>query len=167
MDNRKLIFSGNSNWRNLNPDVLDFSQLVDNDLKIIENKKEIMKEDAEGKKVSYNPKRYEYSYNFSVNIDVNSPWFNSVTARINGSSIDGYDNDEYEEAYLLSEEFCEVLTALKDADADEINEIIDYYKSQRASKRKYDNTYYADTKAFKRSIDYYRERDPRRSHYKF
>ncbi|MBR0385467.1 MAG: DUF4428 domain-containing protein [Erysipelotrichaceae bacterium] len=167
MENHKMVVSGSSNWRNLNPDVIDFSQLVGSDLKITENKREIMKEDAEGKKVSYNPKRYEYSYNFSVPVDVNSPWFNAFTIRVVNSSVEGFDSEEYEEAYLLSEEFCEVLSALKDGSAEEINEIIDYYKTQRANKRKYDNTYYADTKSLKRGADYYRDRDPRRNHYKF
>lgn len=167
MENRQLIISSSSNWRNINPDILQFSQLIDNDLDIREEKKEIMKETADGKKESYNPKRYEYSYNFHVNINVNSPWFNSVSMKVNGSRIDGYDSDEYEEAYLNSEEICEVLAALKDGSSDEINEIIDYYKGQRANKRKYTSTYYSDTKSLRRGVEYYREKDPRRNHYKF
>ncbi len=167
VEKRQLIITGNSNWRSSNPDVLDFSQLVDYDLKINENKKEIMKETSDGKKESYNPKRYEYSYNFYVYINVNSPWFNTVSMHVNNSTIDGYDNEEYEEAYLFSEEICEVLSSLKEGSLEEINDIVDYYKSQRSNKRTYDSTYYSDTKAYRRGVDYYRERDPRRSHYKF
>ena len=57
---------------------------------------------------------------------------------------------------------------LKDAEADEITEAIEYFKERIAEpKRKYDVTYYADTKSLKKGLDYYRQRDPRKSHYRF
>ena len=45
-------------------------------------------DDKEGNEVSYNPPRYNYSYDFAVTIHVNHPYFNEVTVRLNGSDIE-------------------------------------------------------------------------------
>jgi len=170
-DSKRFIISSSSNWRTGNPDILSFDQIIDSDLKINENKREIKKKDEEGKEVSYNPKRYEYSYNFLVNLALNSPWFNSVSIRINSSSIDGYDNDEYEEAYINSEWISEVLNIMKEGGNPEVlDQCVEYYKNLLARPRRSygrDYYYYQDDRKYSRSKDYYLSRDPRRSHYKF
>ena len=65
-DARKFLVTNSSKWQEENPDVLDFSQLTGCDLEIKENRSELKQKDSEGKQVSYNPPRYEYSYNFYV-----------------------------------------------------------------------------------------------------
>ena len=51
---------------------------------------------------------------------------------------------------------------------DELNDTIEYYKNEIAKpKRAYSKTYYADTRSFRKGSEYYRERDPRKSHYRF
>ena len=167
-ENRLFFVSSSDNWRASNPDVLSFDQIIDGDLNIVEDKKEVMKKDENGKEVSYNPKRYEYSYNFYVKVNVNSPWFNSLNIKVNRNKIDGFDNEAYDDAYLYSEEVCEVINMLNDAEPEEITEAIDYFKDRIAQpKRKYDVTYYADTKSLRKGHDYYIQRDPRKSHYRF
>ena len=47
-----------------------------------------MREDKDGKEVSYNPPRYEYSYDFYITIFVNNPYFNEMRFQLNSSSID-------------------------------------------------------------------------------
>ena len=69
-----------------NPDVLDFSQLVGCDLDIRENRREL-KQTVDGKSVSYNPPRFEYDYDFYVNIRVNHPWFDEMRFSLNGGSV--------------------------------------------------------------------------------
>lgn len=170
-ESKRFIISANSNWRNGNPDILSFDQIIDSDLKINETKKELMKKDENGKDVSYNPKRYEYSYNFFVNLALNSPWFNTVSIKVNNSSIDGYDNDEYEEAYLNSEAISEVLAILKDGgDREELDNTINYYKDLLATPRHvYDKNYhyYQNDRSYSKGRDYYVSRDPRRNHFRF
>ncbi len=167
-ENRKFFVSSSDSWRSLNPDVFDFSQVVDGDMNVVEDKKELKKKDDDGKEVSYNPKRYEYRYNFNVKVTVNSPWFNTLNIKVNRSTIDGFDNEAYDDAYLYSEAICEIINLMKDGTIEEIEEVIDYYKAKIAApKRRYDNTYYADTKSLRKGIDYYRQRDPRKAHYKF
>ena len=168
MEKKQMIITSYNNWRNDNPDILEFSQIVGNDMEIKENKTEIKKKGEDGKEVSYNPKRYEYSYNFYVYLDVNSPWYNSQTIKVNGSSVDGYDNEEYELCYIQTQEICEILDLLKNGQEDVVDEAIEYYRDLMASpKRKYNKTYYNDTRRYSRSSEYYYGKDPRKDHYKF
>jgi hypothetical protein len=66
------------NWRETNPDIINISQVSGVFTEAKENKKEIFRKDAEGHNVSYNPKRYEYSYEFETTINVNSPYFDEI-----------------------------------------------------------------------------------------
>ena len=89
--------------------------------------------------------------------------------KINSSSVDGYDNDEYEECYLISQEICEILDLIRNKETDLIDEAVEYYTNRlNAPKRTYNkNTYYSDTRKYSRTYDYYFEKDPRKNHYKF
>ena len=168
VNTERMIITSNGNWRQYNPDIVSFSQIVDYDLKINESKTEIRKKNEDGQLESYNPKRYDYSYNFYITVNVNASFYNTISIKVNGSSIDGYDNDAYEDAFLASQEICEVLDIIKSGNYDELDETIDYYKNEIAKeKRVYSKTYYADTRAYRKGVDYYKERDPRRSHYRF
>lgn len=75
---RKFIVTRSSNWRDANPDIIDFSQVISIDTDVVENKDEIFREDQNGNSVSYNPPRYEVEYEFNVVIQVNSPWFSQI-----------------------------------------------------------------------------------------
>ena len=71
-----------------NPDVLDFADVTGCNLDIDESRSELKREDKDGKEVSYNPPRYEYSYDFYITIFVNNPYFNEMRFQVNSSSID-------------------------------------------------------------------------------
>jgi hypothetical protein len=71
-----------------NPDVLDFSQVTGCDLDVRENRRELYREDSEGRQVSYSPPRYQYEYDFYVVIHVNAPYFDEIRFRLNSSSIE-------------------------------------------------------------------------------
>ncbi len=79
------------NWQSANPDVLAFSDVTGCNLDIEEDRTEIEYKDAEGKRQSFNPKRYAYSYDFYIVIQVNNPYFNEIRFKLNDSSVD---NDE-------------------------------------------------------------------------
>ena len=70
--------SSSKNWRETNPDIINLSQVSGVFTEAKEHKKEIFRKDAEGHNVSYNPKRYEYSYEFETTINVNSPYFDEI-----------------------------------------------------------------------------------------
>ena len=87
-DARRFLVSSSKNFRDSNPDVLDFSQVTGCDLDIDESKTEEKRKDKDGNMVSYNPPRYSYSYNFYIDLRVNHPWFDEMRFRLNSSSVD-------------------------------------------------------------------------------
>ena len=82
-DKRQLIVTNYKNWKDENPDVIDFGDVTGCDLDVNESRRELYHKNAEGKNVSYEPKRYEYSYDFNMTIAVNSPYFSEIPLRIN------------------------------------------------------------------------------------
>ena len=86
-NNRKFIVTSASNLEKANPDVLDFSQATGCSLEIKESRNELKTKDKEGHFVSYNPPRYEYSYNFFVTINVNSPYFDDITYSVSNGYV--------------------------------------------------------------------------------
>lgn len=87
-DHRWFMITTARNLEEANPDVVDISQLTGCRLVIDESRSEIKKEDENGKEVSYNPPRYEYEYDFDMKISVNSPYFDDMDFRLNGSSVE-------------------------------------------------------------------------------
>ena len=71
-----------------NPDVLSFSDVTGCELDIDETEREIKRTDKDGKQVSYNPPRYEYSYNFYIDIHVRNPYFDNIRFRLNSSAVE-------------------------------------------------------------------------------
>ena len=84
---RKFMVTSASDIYSANPDVLDYSQAVGCDLDVRESRTEIRRKDANGQSVSYNPPRYEYSYDFHVIIRVNHPYFDEMKFSISNGSI--------------------------------------------------------------------------------
>lgn len=104
----KFIVNTASNWRDENPDLISFSQVTGVDTDIHENKTEIYYEDEEGNSKSYNPRRYEYDYEFNVTILVDSPWFNKIELELSdGNRPDSPYTDLYrqyeEQMHTLSD----------------------------------------------------------------
>lgn len=113
-DKRQLIVTDSKNWKDQNPDVIDFADVTGCDLDIDESRTEIYHKNAEGKQVSYEPKRYEYSYDFNMTIAVNNPYFNEIPIRINDSEITHRISAEYRQADRLSTEIRELLLGLRE-----------------------------------------------------
>lgn len=93
-----FIVTGRSNWRDANPDIIALSQVTACNTDIKENRNEIYQQTADGKRVSYNPPRYEYSYEFKVEILVSSPWFSEIELELSeGNRPDSRYTDAYRE----------------------------------------------------------------------
>ncbi len=93
-----FIVTNRSNWRDTNPDLISFSQVTACNTNIEENRDEIYRETEDGKSESYNPPRYEYSYEFNVQILVNSPWFSEIELELSeGNRPDSRYTEQYRE----------------------------------------------------------------------
>ena len=84
---RQFMVTNSSRIADANPDVLDFSQITGCDLDVRESRSELKQKDKEGKSVSYNPPRYEYSYNFYCTIHVNTPYFDEMRFPLNSGAV--------------------------------------------------------------------------------
>ena len=71
-DAGKFMVTRARDLQEANPDVLDFADVTGCNLDIDESRSELKREDKDGKEVSYNPPRYEYSYDFYITIPLNA-----------------------------------------------------------------------------------------------
>ena len=85
--NRKLMVTFASNLQEDNPDVIDASAITNVAVDIDESKHELRTKNEEGRSVSYNPPRYDYSYDFYVDIDVSHPYCSHRRIKVNSSSV--------------------------------------------------------------------------------
>ena len=63
-DAGKFMVTRARDLQEANPDVLDFADVTGCNLDIDESRSELTREDKDGNEVSYNPPRYEYSYDY-------------------------------------------------------------------------------------------------------
>lgn len=87
-DSRLFMVTRARDVKEANPDVLRFEDVTGFEIKPEEKKKEIRHKDEEGKEISYEPKRYEYSYDIKCRIYVNNPYFSEIEFRMNEWSIE-------------------------------------------------------------------------------
>lgn len=112
-DGGKFIVTSASNWKNENPDVIEFKQVTGCQTEIKEHRTELKRNDKDGKNVSYNPPRYHVDYDFLVTIHLNSPWFDQIDFKLNDRRVDKRGSLEYGEMERQSNEIKEVLTKLR------------------------------------------------------
>ena len=94
--NRRFIASSSSNWVHSNPDIISFDQVRDVTVSSRESKSEVYDEDAEGKRISFDPPRYDYDYDLYITILLDHPWFNEIYYQMNYSTkITHYAQDLY------------------------------------------------------------------------
>jgi len=71
-----------------NPDVMDLSQVRSSRFDVRESSTEITFKDADGNNTSYSPRRYRHRYDFYMDIDVDSPWFDKIRYALNTNLIE-------------------------------------------------------------------------------
>lgn len=137
-DARKFLVSRNNDFRSENPDILDYSQVTGCDLDIDERREEIMREVKRGeetKRVSYNPPRYIYKYDFYMQIRVRHDYFDDIRFRLNPATLEleatasfgGRSNHnptrdvEYREYEAMGREIKDLLSQVRQQVRDEID----------------------------------------------
>ena len=111
-NSRRFLVSRQRDWRENNPDIVALSQVIECQLEVRENKTELYQQNAEGKKVSYDPPRYECDYQFNIVIPINSPYFDEIDFELSDERPDSPYTDAYRE---LERQADELRRALKPA----------------------------------------------------
>lgn len=126
-DARKFIVTRSRNFKNENPDVLDFTDVTGCEINTDESRTEIFRKDQDGKSVSYVPKRYKYRYKVNMLLHVNNPYFSEMRFDLTDSAIEMMiqnprSSTEYKEALALGEEIKKALTEAHQQIREEIKE---------------------------------------------
>lgn len=82
-------------------------------MEIEESEYELFREGPDGEEISYDPPRYERTYDFSVLLDVNSPWFSEMVIVVESDDVERF-SPEYRQAEQTCEEIKEALTAVRE-----------------------------------------------------
>ena len=82
-------------WSDENPDVIPISSVTGCNLRVDEDREELYTEGKDGQRVSYNPPRYKFTYDFYIDIKVNNPYFDEITTRLNDRDVEGMGTMEY------------------------------------------------------------------------
>lgn len=100
----------NSDYRKTNADLIDVSAVCGYKVTLEEDRTEIYDHDSEGKEISYNPPRFEYAYNFKVELKVNHPYFDEINFKLNKSEIEDPQSSEFRECDEMANELSKALT---------------------------------------------------------
>lgn len=120
-DAGKFMVTSARNLADANPDVLDYADVTGCVLDIDENRTEIKRKGPDGKEYSFNPPRYQYRYDFYINIHVNNPYFDDIRFKLNSSSVDGNSRAEYDQYRAMGEEIKHALLDVRQTVREEIN----------------------------------------------
>ena len=83
----KVMVTSSDNFAAANPDVLDIADITSASYDIDENKTELKTKDEKGNPKSYEPKRYQYRYDFYVKLYVKNPYFSTMRFKVNSSYV--------------------------------------------------------------------------------
>ncbi|MBQ7455607.1 MAG: hypothetical protein IJS53_04120 [Clostridia bacterium] len=97
------------NWEAHNPDIIGIDQVTSCQYEVKEHKEELYQKTPDGKRVSFNPPRYEFEYSFHITILVDSPWFNEIEFELSDDRPDHRHSDAYRMLERQANEICAAL----------------------------------------------------------
>ena len=103
----KFFVSASRNWRDENPDIIAFKQVIDVRTDVTEHRTEEFHRDREGKNVPFNPRRFRFSYEFDTTIMVDSPYFNEIRFELTEQRPER----QHDEAYQYYEQQADAIRA--------------------------------------------------------
>lgn len=84
----RFVVERTDNYKEENADIINFKDVTSFNIDVQESDRELTYRDSKGEEVSYNPPRYEYSYDFYAEINVNHPYFDDIRFQINRNSVE-------------------------------------------------------------------------------
>lgn len=92
-----FFITRDSNYMAHNPDVFSVSQVIGVRPTVHENRTELYHHDKEGRRVPYNPRRYQVDYRFDIAIDLNTPFCSRIDFELSGDRPDSTASALYRE----------------------------------------------------------------------
>ena len=84
----RFFVASESDYLDENPDIISLLDVLSCTADIDEYEEEIMREDKDGEMVSYNPPRYQYRYNFYINMVIrDNPYFDTIRFNVNDNDV--------------------------------------------------------------------------------
>ena len=105
----KFVVSRKRDFREENADLISFSQVSDIRLDVDENRSEEYRTNSEGQRVSYDPPRYRFDYEFNIIILVNSPYFSEIRFELSGIRPDSRYSEAYHRYEMEANELINIL----------------------------------------------------------
>ena len=105
-----FVVSRARDFREENADIIAFAQVNNVRYEVEEHRTEQFRTTSDGKRVSYDPPRYEYSYEFTIQIDVSSPYFSHIQFELTTTRPDSRYTDAYRR---YEQEANEIVMALR------------------------------------------------------
>lgn len=84
----RFVVERTDNYKEENADLINFRDVTSFNIDVRESDRELKHRNSEGEMVSYNPPRFEYSYDFYAKIVVNSPYFDDIRFQLNRNTLD-------------------------------------------------------------------------------
>ena len=85
----RFVVSSGDDFAEENADIVLFSDVSSCNIDIDEYRTELKRRNSNDEMVSYNPPRYEYSFNFYVKLTIeNNPYFDEMRFKLNNFSVD-------------------------------------------------------------------------------
>jgi len=84
---KRFVVARTDDYLAENADLICFSQVTSFKIDIEEDERELKRTNSEGDEVSYVPPRYEYSYDFYVELHTNCPYYDDIRFRLNRDTL--------------------------------------------------------------------------------
>lgn len=84
----KFVVSRDADYVEENADIIKFTDVTSCNVDIREDKCELKRKTEDGEEVSYHPPRFEYRYDFCIELGINNPYFDNVSFRINRDTVE-------------------------------------------------------------------------------
>ena len=111
-NSHQFFVSSSPFWKETNPDILDFSQIIGFDVEVRETKTEFYQTN-QTKEQSFSQPSQQTNYEIYLSLRIDSPYFKEITFKVHDYLIEERNSVEFREAERRANEICETLTELK------------------------------------------------------
>ena len=86
-DAARVMVTSTTDFAKSNPDVFELNDITSASYEVSESKTELKDKDKDGKSISFEPKRYEYRYDFYITFYVKNPYFSTIKFKVNRNYV--------------------------------------------------------------------------------